>query len=109
MMGRSKKQYDDDDGRTIADMSQVSSSPAFFPKRPKDAASADGHGRDPFAGVRNRQNRENGKARPWEDNSLTLKERLSLVLGAMKATMFIAFAYLIGLAAVVWLLLKLWS
>lgn len=111
-MGRSKKQYDDDDGRTIADMGQVSPTPMFIPRRPGSAPDNGGRGGsgDPSCGASDSRKQEQTRQdRPWEDNSLTAKERLMYVLGAMKATMLIALAYLAGLAAIVWLLLKLWS
>lgn len=110
-MGRSKKQYDGDDGRTIADMGQISPTPMFIPRRPESASDKNGRaGGDPSYGASDRREQERMRQeRPWEDNSLTAKERLMYVLGAMKATMLIALAYLAGLAAIVWLLLKLWS
>lgn len=104
MMGRPKKQYDDDDGRIIADMSQIHPTPMFVPGRPDEASGAGERGKN-RASSSDEQERA---ARPWEDTSLTAKERLMYVLGAMKATLLIAFAYLAGLAAVIWLLLTLW-
>lgn len=105
MMGRRKKQYDDDDGRTIADMSQVSATPSFISQRPDKNPAVNAHNRDgdiPEDGIQK-------ESRSWEDTSVPLKERLMWVMGAMKATLLIGFAYLAGFAILIWLLLRLWK
>ena len=91
-MARNKRVYEDDDGRTIADMSGVSG-PALF--KPRSTA--------PDAPMQDAK-----PDRPWENGGLSRKERLLCVLGAMKATMLIALAYLVGLGLVIALLLWLW-
>lgn len=75
-----KREYDDDDGRTIADMSGLDMG---IPKR-----------QDP----------------PREqENILSKSERRLYILGALKAGFLIAFAFIAGLGLVVGLLLLLWS
>lgn len=112
MMGRRKKQYDDDDGRTIVDMSQVSPSPAFLPRRPENHT-LEGQGRGRQSSYTGQDSSQEGgmgrEQRPWEDNSLSAKERFLCVMGALKATLLIALAYLAGFAALIWLLVSLWD
>lgn len=90
-----RKTYDDDDGRTIADMSGVSS-PRLF----GDLSSFRQRGREP---------EEPKQKNPYQDDSLTPKERRLYILGALKAALLIGFVYIAGLAAVVGLLLLIWS
>lgn len=95
-MARKKRVYEDDDGRTIADMSGVTRQPVFVPRStPEDKPS------EPHAPKEKPE-------RPWENDAMTRKERLMCVLGAMKATMLIALAYIVGLGLVIALLLWLW-
>ena len=93
-MARKKRVYEDDDGRTIADMRDVTR-PSMFTPRSVNRTDADpGQPAKPD--------------RPWEDGGLSRRERLMCVLGAMKATMLIALAYIVGLGLVIALLLALW-
>lgn len=109
-MGRRGKQYDDDDGRTIVDMSQVGGPSMILPHQNAGREggmepAANGH-----AGHGNPEaERERASKRPWEDTSFTPKERLMCVLGAMKATLLIGFAYLAGFALLLLLLFWLWD
>lgn len=81
-----KRVYDDDDGRTIADMSGVSRQPLLFPRpqRRRPPVTAD---------------IPNGKSSPQIE--LTKEERRWYALGAMKAALLIALAFIIGLGIVV--------
>jgi hypothetical protein len=93
-----KKQFDDDDGRTIADMSDVSGgmfSGSWLPR--KEAKPK-----------RNRMPEPERKVRPWEDTSLSGKERWMYALGALKAGLMIGLAYIIGLGLIIVLLVVLW-
>ena len=74
----------EDDGRTVADMSGISRP---FAERPRISET------------------ENGEKR---EVPITGRERFYAVLGALKATLLIAAAFLAGLALVIFLLLKLW-
>ena len=86
-MGR-RKEYPDDDGRTIADMSDVQRQPMFIPRIPKKAE-------------------ENAPERK-DDLYLTKKEKASYIFGTLKSALLIgavfaaAFALLIILMLVVW-------
>ena len=93
-MARKKRVYEDDDGRTIADMSGVEGPPLFVPRSP---------------GQKKTPAQPENKDRPWEDTGMTRKERRMYVLGAMKATMLIALAYIVGLGLLLALLLWLWK
>lgn len=109
-MGRRRKQYDDDDGRTIVDMSQVTGPSTILPHRDAGRES----GREPLAGGQHGYENRNAERpgtemRPWESASLTAKERLMCVLGAMKATLLIGFAYLAGFALLLLFLFWLWD
>lgn len=85
-MSRKKRAYEDDDGRTIADMTGVSGPSLFVPRS---------SGRKEF------QEPEKKSQRPWEDTGYSRKERFMLVMGAMKATMLIALAYILGIGLLI--------
>ena len=93
-MARKKRVYEDDDGRTIADMSAVEGPSLFVPRSP---------------GVKKAPPQPETPDRPWEDSGMSPKERRMYVLGAMKATMLIGLAYIGGLGLVIALLLWLWK
>lgn len=100
-MARRKKVYDDDDGRTIADMSGLSGpQPMFLPGRPV--------GKRP---QEPRQEAADQEDRPWEkERDLMSKEdRRMYILGALKAALLIALAFIVGLGACIALLIWLWS
>ena len=87
----------EDDGRTIADMSDLDRPRAFS-----------------FSVAnRNKQMREQDAMPPaqteWQQLNLTGKERRLLIAGALKASLLIGLAYVGGLGLVVWLLLQLWT
>ena len=83
----------EDDGRTIADMSGIGPAPTLRPHPRKPAATP-----------------EPANDRPWEQPSeWTRKEKFWAVLGALKATLLIAGAYLLGLAALLAVLFWLWK
>ncbi len=88
-MARSKRTYDDDDGRTIVDMSGVER-PSMFGHLP--------------TGKENRafQKPEEVKPeRPWEESGWNRSERNAAVRGALKAALLIAGAYIVGLGAII--------
>ena len=83
----------EDDGRTIADMSGIGPAPTLLPRSRKPAAAP-----------------EPVNDRPWEQPSeWTAKEKFWAVLGALRATLLIAGAYLVGLAVLLAFLLWLWK
>ena len=75
----------EDDGRTVADMSGIAPQPTFLPRRRRTEQPTSGEGLD-----------------------LTPKEKRWAALGAMKAVLVIAGAYLLGLGALLALLFLLW-
>lgn len=75
----------EDDGRTIADMSDVLPQPHLLPRRKAREEAPSGEGID-----------------------LTPKERRWAALGAMKAVLLIAGAYLLGLGVLLGILFLLW-
>lgn len=109
-MGGSKKSYDDDDGRTIADMSGIDRPGAFFPRKVGNLRL---HDRE-FSSFDSPENPEgeNGRqtARPWEeDSALGREERRMYIFGALKAALLIGLAFVVGLGLLVALLLLLWT
>ena len=85
-----KKQYNDDDGRTIADMSGIERNPLIIPRLSKKAQN------EP-------KNAEitDTEDRPWENNELSKSERRSIVFGAMSAAALIALLFIIAGAVVI--------
>lgn len=78
-MGK-KRDYDDDDGRVIADMSGLE------------------------MGIPKKQRQDHRK-----EIQMTKEERRFYILGALKAGLLVALAFLVGLGLVVGLLLLLWK
>lgn len=81
-----------DDGHTIADMSQVERPNLFTFRFPKDSRMV-----------------KSQPQRAWEDHELSSKERFYIILGALKATLFIGLAYVVGfgiLILLIYLLVK---
>lgn len=89
----SRKDFEDD-GRTIADMSGLDRPAMFLPRSPKKKATAG-------------ENRGEND-RPWE-STVTPQERRMTILAALKASILVALAYIVGLGAVILLLIWLWS
>lgn len=101
MAGRKKKIYDDDDGRTIADMSGVSGNNMFIPRRSQREGSQD---------VQETQTESSGKDRPWESQDmLTKEERKWYILGALKAALLIGSAFILGFGAAILILILIWG
>lgn len=95
-----KRKYEDDDGRTIADMSDVTRGPFGGSFRPLTGHE---HRKKNYSMSESKQ-----EERPWEKSDLTVKERLMYTLGALKAALLIGFAYIAGLGLLVILILLLW-
>ena len=88
-----KRTYQDDDGRTIADMSGIGPAPTLRPHRRK----ADAPPPEP------------ANDRPWEQApDWTPKEKFWAVMGVLKATLAIAGVYLVGLGVLLAALFLLW-
>ena len=93
------KVYDDDDGRTIADMSGLDFPGAFSfrgvrPKKPELEREGD---------------RSENADRPWEaqKDQFSKSERRMAILGALKAALLIGAAYIVGLGLLIWLMVAI--
>ena len=95
-MADKRKKFDDDDGRTIADMSRLSHSSVFRVRVQQDAA----------AQKSAQDAQEIRQDRPWEDHSMSTQERRWFILGALKAALLIAGAFILGLGAVIAVILS---
>ena len=91
-MARRNKVYDDDDGRTIADMSDVSGPSMFLPRR-------SGRKSPPVE-----QNGTTGSEQEWDP-----KDRRLYIFGALRAALLIALVYAVGFALIIGLLLLIWK
>lgn len=87
-MAKNPRLPEDDDGRTIADMSGVSGPSLFTFRRPE------------------KPDEPKGPSGP--QNELSRKEKLMFMLGALKASFLVVGAYVIGLGLVILLMLFLW-
>ncbi|MBO4338898.1 MAG: hypothetical protein K5755_05695 [Clostridiales bacterium] len=76
-----RKQYDDDDGRTVVDMSGVENPHSLFMPRFPKKEKPKGEEITP-------------EDRPWENFEMSKGERRSFVLGAMSASALIAFIFI---------------
>jgi hypothetical protein len=74
------KKYDDDDGRTVADMSGVErpGGSLLFPRFPEKEKTVPS------------ENETASGEKPWENGEMSKEERRSFVLGAMSASALIA-------------------
>ncbi len=90
------KHYEDDDGRTIADMSGVSSSGLLS-------------GWTGGAGKAARKRSSSTSDNPYSDPIMDRSQRHWFILGTLKATMMIAAVYIIGVAVVFGLIGLIWS
>lgn len=88
-MSRKKRVYEDDDGRTIADMSDISAPSLFVPRSVPTSKKAP---------------EPQKEKRPWEDTGYSKKERLMIVLGVTKGALLIGLAYILGIGLLVGLL-----
>jgi hypothetical protein len=91
-MARRNKVYDDDDGRTIADMSEVSGPSMFLPRK-------SGRKKPTLE-----QNEPSGSEQEWDP-----KDRRIYVFGALRAALLIALVYAVGFALIIGLLLLIWK
>lgn len=86
-MARRDRVYDDDDGRTIADMSDVYSSPVLIPRR--------------------KRNRHTEPPKPSEGD-WDPRDRKVYIFAALRAALMIALVYAVGFGLLIGLLLLIW-
>ena len=84
-----RKKYQDDDGRTVADMS------GFAPRTPLGYLSPAG---------RRKKDTEDGRPdtdRPWEQSGMSREDRRGFIWGALSAALLIALAFIAGLGLLI--------
>lgn len=97
-----KKQWDDDDGRTIASMSDVSRQNLFIPRKPIHE--------DRKPNLPEEENGQSKKDRPWEQSEqFTKQEQRWAALGALKAALLIGMAFIVGLGLAILAMLLIWG
>ena len=94
---RKKKIYDDDDGRTIADMNGVGAPSAIFGGYVKKDVNRDENGSD---------GNKMPEVQPFD---MTRKERKMYIFGALGAALLIAGAFIVGLGLAILLMVLAWS
>ena len=96
-----KREWDDDDGRTIASMSDVGRQNLFIPRKPiRDE-------RKPNIPETEKQSKND---RPWEQTEqFSKQERKWYMFGALKAALLIAMAFIVGLGLAILVMILLWS
>ena len=99
-MRRNKRIYEDDDGRTVADMSGIEPQPMLIPRIRKRADRADF--REPDAPEAN--------DRPWDTSGeLSREERNAAIGGALKASLLIGLTFLVAGALAIIAMQTMWS
>ena len=89
---------EEDDGRVIADMSDVGRPGYFIPGNIRKRPDKSYRGEDAV------------EKKPWEmGEMLSPEEKRMYILGALKAALLIAFAFIAGLGLVILLLIMLWT
>ncbi len=87
-----KKNYGDDDGRTVADMSGLSRTPLVIPK--------------PFENSAKRKEKEEAaEQKPENQVQLTKNERRSFIMGTLSASILIGLVFAAVFAAVILLII----
>lgn len=91
--------YEDDDGRTIADMSDIGRQPSLLQS---------------LRGARAEKSRpreeQPAQDRPWEaQEKLSPELQRAAMWGALKAALLIGAVYIAAAAAVIWLMQLLWT
>lgn len=96
MMARNPKPYDDDDGRTIADMSGIEPQGGFS----LHSFSAKTSSADPSQPTQ--------EEKPWESSTISKGERFAWIGGALSAALLIGLVFLLGIGALIFLLTMVW-
>lgn len=99
-MARDKRRYEDDDGRTIADMSGIEPQPMLVPRIRKRRDRADFVEPDSPSEVNDR---------PWDTSGqFSRSERRAAIGGALTAALLIALVFLAGGALLIWAMTTFW-
>ena len=91
-------EYDDDDGRTIADMSDVTRPAAFTPRR-----------KEPRRPKNHNPSQQGSFLFEKQEEPFTREERRMYVLGALKASLLIAAAFIVGLGVAILIMILAWG
>ena len=93
-MAKNKKTFDDDDGRTIVDMSGVERPNLWGFRFPQSTPSK-----------KKEAERSDNKYRPWDtSDQMSRAERRSFILGALGAAFLIALPFGIVFAIAIWII-----
>ena len=95
-MSRKPRRYEDDDGRTIVDMSDVERPNLFLPRIPSQEAKS--------REAERRQRETDPSDRQRETLDLSPSERRWAILGMLKAALLIATPFAIGLGGIILLM-----
>ncbi len=109
-MSGKERVYEDDDGRTIADMSGVPR-PGLAGWRGRLRTGTPGQTGAEFGADTRGERGADGYVRadrPWEEHTVSKDERRLYVLGALRAALLIAAAFIGGLGLLTAFLLWLW-
>ena len=99
-MRRNGRTYEDDDGRTVADMSGIEPQPMLIPRIYKRRDRADF--REPDA--------PDANDRPWDTSGeLNREERNAAIGGALKAGLLIGLTFLVAGALAIIAMQTMWS
>ena len=90
---KKRREYENDDGYTVADMSGISRPPVFIPRREKP---------------QEREKKENFLFEKSEE-PFTREERRIYAFAALKASLLIASAFILGLGVVILVMVLVWS
>ena len=95
-MKRKPLEYEDDDGRTVADMSEVHRRNLFVPRRNPHQEST-------------KREIENNESTANQNPPLNRKETRSFIFGALSAGLLIALVFIVALGLAIALMLFFWS
>lgn len=95
-MKRKPREYEDDDGRTVADMSEVHRRNLFVPRRNPHQEST-------------KREIENNESTANQNSPLNRKETRSFIFGALSAGLLIALVFIVALGLAIALMLFFWN
>ena len=107
-----KKTWDDDDGRTIASMSDVQRPNLFIPRKNQRDSHMPAHpdavnATDSFVPVEEEASEND---RPWDQSDrFSKQERRCYALGALKAALLIGMAFIVGLGIAILAMILIWG
>ncbi|MBR3260828.1 MAG: hypothetical protein IKI86_06290 [Firmicutes bacterium] len=97
-MAFKKKQYDDDDGRVIADMSDIQRQPMFIPRFDHLHKSERRDMKEP---------EERAQNRPEYEVQYTEEERRALIGGTVTAALLIGAVFIVAIGLLIFLITKI--